>query len=134
MRVHARNIMTERVLAISPETVLPVIAATFVTQGFGGAPVVDESDRVIGFVSEIDLMDALLRDDPHETLARDLMSSPPITIDEFAPAEEAMTLLRERGIHHLPVVRQGRLVGIISPVDVLRYFVSHVLPKPPEAG
>jgi CBS domain len=45
-----------------------------------------------------------------------------------------LDLLRERGIHHLPVVRQGRLVGIISPVDVLRYFVNHVLPKPPEAG
>ena len=126
--------MTERVMAISPDTPLPVIAATFVAQGFGGAPVVDETDRVIGFVSEIDLMDALLRDDPQETLARDLMSSPPITIDEFAPAEEAMTLLRERGIHHLPVVRQGCLVGIISPVDVLRYFVDHVLPKPPKAG
>jgi CBS domain-containing protein len=134
VRGHARNIMTERVMAISPDTALPMIAATFVAQEFGGAPVVDESDRVVGFVSEIDLMDALLRDDPQETLARDLMSSPAITIDEFAPAEEVMTLLRERGIHHLPVVRQGRLVGIISPVDVLRYFVNHVLPRPPEAG
>jgi signal-transduction protein with cAMP-binding, CBS, and nucleotidyltransferase domain len=87
-----------------------------------------------GFVAEIDLLDALARDDPKETLARDLMSSPAITIDEFAPAEEAMTLLRERGIHHLPIVRQGRLVGIIAPVDVLRYFVDHVLPQPPKAG
>src|SRR5262245_33546324 len=126
--------MTERVMAISPDTPLPVIAATMVGQGFGGVPVVDKSDRVIGFVSEIDMMDALLRDRPSETLARDIMSSPAITIDEFAPAEEAMTMLRERGIHHLPVVRQGRLVGIIAPVDVLRFYVDHVLPKPPEAG
>jgi CBS domain-containing protein len=126
--------MTERVMTISPDTPLPLIAATLVGQGFGGVPVVDEGDRMIGFVSEIDFMDALLRDDPHETLARDIMSSPAITIDEFAPAEEAMTMLRERGIHHLPVVRQGRLVGIIAPVDVLRYYVDHVFPKPPEAG
>ena len=121
-------------MAISLDTALADIGATFVAQGFGGAPVIDESDRVVGFVSEMDLMDALLRDDPKHTVARDLMSSPAITIDEFAPAEEAMTLLRERGIHHLPVVRQGRLVGIIAPVDVLRYFVDHVLPKPPKAG
>ena len=121
-------------MAISPDTRLPEIAATLVSQGFGGVPVVDGSDRVIGFVSEIDLMEALLRDDPHETLARDIMSSPAITIDEFAPAEEAMAMLRERGIHHVPVVRQGRLVGIIAPVDVLRYYVEFVLPKPPEAG
>jgi len=126
--------MTERVKAISPDTALPAIAATLVSQGFGGVPVVGEDDRVIGFVSEIDMLDALLRDDPTETLARDIMSSPAITIDEFAPAEEAMTTLRERGIHHLPVVREGRLVGIIAPVDVLRYYVDFVLPKPPEAG
>jgi CBS domain-containing protein len=126
--------MTERVKAISPDTALPEIAATLVGEGFGGVPVVDQSDRVIGFVSEIDLMDALLRDDSHETLARDIMSSPAITIDEFAPADEAMTVLRECGIHHLPVVREGRLVGIIAPVDVLRFYVDYVLPKPPEAG
>ena len=126
--------MTERVTAITPDTPLPVIAAALVALGFGGVPVVDGEARVIGFVSEIDMMDALLRDDPSETLARDIMSSPAITIDEFAPAEEAMTMLRERGIHHLPVVRAERLVGIIAPVDVLRYYVDHVLPKPPEAG
>ena len=126
--------MTERVTRIRPDTPLPEIATTLVSAGFGGLPVVDHNDRVVGFVSEIDLMDALLRDDPTQTLARDFMSSPAITIDEFAPADEAMTMLRERGIHHLPVVRQGRLVGIIAPVDVLRYYVEHVFAKPPEAG
>ncbi len=126
--------MTERVSTITPNTPLPEIAATLVSQGFGGVPVIDESDCVIGFVSEIDLMDALLREDSHETLARDIMSSPAITIDEFAPADEAMTVLRECGIHHLPVVREGRLVGIIAPVDVLRFYVDHILAKPPEAG
>src|SRR5262245_26372066 len=126
--------MTERVTKIRPDTPLPEIANTLVSAGFGGLPVVDHNDRVVGFVSEIDLMDALLRDDPWETLARDFMSSPAITIDEFAPAEEAMAALREHGIHHLPVVRQGRLVGIIAQVDVLRYYVVHAFPKPPEAG
>jgi CBS domain-containing protein len=126
--------MTERVTKILPGTPLPEIAAMLVAGGFGGVPVCDDDDRVVGFVSEIDLIEALLRDDPQETLARDIMSSPAITIDEFAPAEEAMTILRERGIHHVPVVRQGRLVGIIAPGDVLRYYVDHVLPKPPEAG
>ena len=121
-------------MAIAPDTPLPTIATTLVRQGFGGLPVVDETDRVIGFVSEVDVVDALLRDEPHETLARDIMSSPAITIDEFAPADEAMKTLHDRNIHHLPVVRGDRLVGIISPIDVLRFYVDHVLPKPPEAG
>jgi CBS domain-containing protein len=126
--------MTERVKAVSPDTALPEIAATLIGEGFGGVPVVDQDDRVIGIVSEIDVMDALLRDDPNETLARDIMSSPAITIDEFAPAEEVMTVLRECGIHHLPVVREGRLVGIIAPSDVLRFYADQIVPKPPEAG
>jgi CBS domain-containing protein len=126
--------MTERVTAIGPDTPLPEIAATLIGAGIGGMPVVDRDGTVIGFVSEVDLMDALLHDHPQDTLARDIMSSPAIVVDEFAPAEEVMTTLRERGIHHLPVVRQGRLVGIISPIDVLRYFVAHVFPPPPEAG
>ena len=131
---HARNIMTERVTSITPDTPLPEIATTLVGAGFGGLPVVDREGQVIGFVSEVDLMDALLRQDSQETLARDIMTSPAITIDEFTPAEEAIAVLRERHIHHVPVVRQGRLVGIIAPVDVLRYYVDHVLAKPPEAG
>jgi CBS domain-containing protein len=126
--------MTERVTSVAPETQLDAISAALVGEGIGGVPVVDAAERVVGFVSDIDLMNALLRDDPFTTEARAIMSKPPIVIDEFAPCEEVIALLRERRIHHLPVVRAGKLVGIIAPSDVLRFFVEHVLPPPPEVG
>jgi CBS domain-containing protein len=131
---HARNIMTEKVVSVAATASLTDIAEILVDAQIGGVPVVERDGRVVGFVSEIDLMDALLRDDPSHTPAKEIMTTPPIVIDEFAPTDEVMALLREKKIHHLPVVRAGRLVGIITPLDVLRYFVGLVASDPLDAG
>lgn len=132
MKGHARNLMIERVPAVAPTTSLADIGRILVSTRSGGVPVVDADNRVIGFVSETDLLKALLRDADPATLAKDLMSHPPIVVDEFATTDDVMATLRESRIHHLPVVREGRLVGIIQPFDVLRYFVENTLPPPSE--
>ncbi len=132
MRGHARNIMTGRVTAVAQDAQLANIARTLAEGGFGGVPVVDAEEQLVGFVSESDIMDALLRGDPDDTTARALMSSPAITVDEFDTADEVVRVLREKHIHHLPVVRQSKLVGIIAPSDVIRWFAAHVGPPPPE--
>jgi CBS domain-containing protein len=122
--------MTTPVSSVSPTTPILEIARLLAAGGFGGVPVVSADDHVAGFVSETDLMAALLAG---RTSARaaDVMSTPPITADEFEPVEDVMRLLRERRIHHLPVVRDGRLVGIVTPSDVIRFLVAHSLPPPP---
>ena len=134
MKGHARNLMTERVTAVAPGTELEAIAQTLVAERISGVPVVDQENRVLGLVSETDLLAALLRDRNGDATAKDVMSRPPITVDEFATTDEVLALMRESHIHHLPVVREGRLVGIISPLDVLRFFVERVLEPPPEVG
>jgi len=123
--------MTEHVLSLRPDMSLGEVARVFVGAKHGGAPVVDEHLRVIGFISEIDLLDALLGQRIQTATARDIMSHPVLVADEFMPVDEVMSLLREGGIHHLPVVRQERLVGIITPHDVLEHFVQRILPLPP---
>ena len=133
MRGHARNIMTERVTSVDPDTSLEMIARTLVAGRFGGVPVVDKDDRVLGFVSEADLMVALLHDAASSSPARDVMTSP-VLVDEFETTDDVLALMREANTDHLLVVRQNRLVGIITPLDVLRYLVEQVLPPPPEAG
>lgn len=124
--------MTERVTAVSPSTPLSAIVSTLVAEKIGGVPVVDPHDAVVGFVSEVDVVQALLREDPDHTEAREIMSHRVATIDEFATAEEVIDTLRRQQIHHLPVVRGGKLVGIISPVDVLRFYVERTMRSPPE--
>jgi CBS domain-containing protein len=130
---HVRNIMTTPVRAVGPATPVLEIARVLASAGLGGVPVVSEDEEVQGFVSETDLMAALLAG---RTAARaaDVMSAPAITADEFEPVEDVMRLLRERRIHHLPVVRHGRLVGIVTPSDVIRYLVVHALPPPPSVA
>lgn len=134
MKGHARNIMTHHATVITEDTSLGAIAGILVHARIGGVPVVDAHERLVGFVSETDLMGALLRSTDESVTARDVMSTPPISVDEFATSDEVMTILRERDIHHLPVVRSGRLVGIITPLDVLKFFLDKVLPPPPEVG
>jgi CBS domain-containing protein len=132
MKGHARNLMTEHVLSLRPDMTLAEIARVLVGTKHGGAPVVDEHTRVIGFLSEVDVLDALLGQRGETATARDIMSHPVLVADEFMPVDEVMSLLREGNIHHLPVVRQERLVGIITPHDVLRHFVERILPLPQE--
>lgn len=132
MKGHARNLMTERVIALEQSTPVTDMLQLFASHSLSGAPVIDEGHRIVGFVSETDLLGALLRKEYEGMTAADVMSTPPICVDEFMPTDDVMALLRENRIHHLPVVRNGRLVGIITPEDILRYLVQRVLPIPPD--
>jgi len=133
MKGHARNLMTERVTSVEPGTPLEVVARTLVSGRFGGVPVIDEEDRVLGFVSEGDLVAALLHDAGPDSPARDVMTTP-VLVDEFETTDDVLAVMREANSDHLLVVRQGRLVGIITPLDVLRFLVEQVIPPRPEAG
>jgi CBS domain-containing protein len=54
-------------------------------------------------------------------------------VNEFETTDEVMALFRKHGIHHLPVVREGLLLGIITPADVIRYLARD-LDEPPRVG
>ncbi|EYF01504.1 CBS domain-containing protein [Chondromyces apiculatus] len=130
MKGHARHLMTENVFALAPDTLVSEVARQFAKNGLSGAPVVDADHRVLGFLSETDLLGSLLRGDQEEATVGDVMGKPALVVDEFTPTDEVMNVLRQGNIHHVPVVREGRLVGIITPRDILKYFVEHALPPP----
>jgi CBS domain-containing protein len=134
MKGHARNLMSPRVTKVVTDTPVADIAQLLAVGGIGGVPVVDANERVVGFVSEVDIMDALLAGRPTHATASALMTAPAITVDEFDRTEDVMRLLRHHRIHHLPVVREGRLVGIITPADVIRFLVKELLSIPPEVS
>jgi CIC family chloride channel protein len=134
MTGHARDLMSGHVERVESEDTIHAALARLLSGTYGGLPVVRD-DVVVGFLSETDLMIALLRNLPPETPVAEIMTSPARVVDELATTEDVMRTLREEGIHHLPVVRggTGKLVGIISPKDVLRHFEDHVLPEGPAA-
>jgi CBS domain-containing protein len=142
----ASDIMTRDVVSVRPETSARQIANVLLAKGISAVPVVDETGAPVGVVSEGDLIGrdesdrearrdwwlALLAEgealDPgfvaslreKERLARDIMSAPVIAVDEDTDVREAARLLQSYHIKRVPVLRDGRVVGIVSRADLLR--------------
>lgn len=117
--------MTRRVLSVGVDTPCQDIAAILAGSRISAVPVLDDHGRLVGVVSELDLVQAGLRtpDELGELAARDVMIGPPVTVRPDAPLSLAARRLGRAGIRRLFVVEDGRLVGVLSRRDVLRGFV-----------
>ncbi|MFE5709275.1 CBS domain-containing protein [Streptomyces sp. NPDC056501] len=109
------GLMTDDVVSAVPAASFREVAKLLAEHDISGVPVVDEDDRVVGVVSESDL---LARD---ELTARDLMSTPAVTVHAEETVADAARLMVRRGVERLPVVdEEERLVGIVTRRDLLR--------------
>jgi CBS domain-containing protein len=140
MSATVRDVMTTRVVAVRRDASFKEMAAMLRSSRISAFPVVDDASRVIGVVSEGDLLVkeavqadgtsliAALRhfredDKAAGITAGDLMTSPAVTIGADATVEEAARRMYDRKVKRLPVVtKAGLLVGIVSRVDVLAIF------------
>lgn len=86
----------------------------------GAIVIVDEQGKLIGIVTERDITRRVVaeRRDPAKTLLREVMSANPDALRPSDTAEDALRLMRVRGYRHLPVVDEGRLVGMVSVRDL----------------
>jgi CBS domain-containing protein len=146
--MNARDVMTRDVVSVASDTPMRKIAALLVEKRISGVPVVDGSGAPIGMVSEGDLIgrseaEREARQDwwlmtlaegeavNPEFLAslsyptaRDMMSTPVISIAEETSLGEIAELLTTHRIKRVPVVCDGRLVGIVSRADLVRALVA----------
>jgi CBS domain-containing protein len=136
------QLMTIAVKTVAPGTPLKTVAAILVESRISGAPVCDVDGRVLGVVSEADfllkergverrggLLSWVVTQPDPETAAKagartaaEAMSSPAITISPYRSVHEAARLMLEHGINRLPVVKEDRLVGIVTRADLVRAF------------
>ena len=109
--------------SISPEATL-VEAAAMMRDTRVGAILVAEHGAFIGIVSEADLVRKAMASqvDPTQARVRSVMSSPVVTIEQDRSAHDASDLMAEKGIRHLAVTEDARIVGIVTVRDLLRYF------------
>lgn len=117
----ARDLMTPSVLTVSPE--LPVEAALkiLVENRVTGLPVVDETGRLKGIFTETDRLNLLSSQrDTANAQVRDVMTRGVITVDEDATIEEINQLLLRANVRRVPVMREGRIVGVVSRRDLVR--------------
>jgi CBS domain-containing protein len=128
-RRRVADVMSRAVIGIGPQTPRDEIVAALRRFGVSAVPVIDESHRPLGVVSEADLVahwtdGAALaggrRAKGCPVVAADLMTSPAITISASAPLVEAARLLRERNLRRLVAVHaDGRVAGVVSRHDLL---------------
>lgn len=144
--MQARDVMITDVVTVTPQTPVPDIARRLLERRISGAPVVDSAGRLVGMVSEGDLMrqtegaggqrswwlqllsgNAGVAKDytkDHGRRAEHVMSSDLITVGEDTPIGEIARTLEKHRIKRVPVVRDDRLVGIVSRADLLQAIAA----------
>jgi CBS domain-containing protein len=116
--MNAKELMTEKVVTARPQMTVAETREMILAYHVSGLPVVDDDGQVLGIVSERDL---LARDG---RTAGDIMTSPAITVADDASAASVASVLAANAINRVPVVREKRLVGIVSRADIIRYVAA----------
>jgi len=115
------EIMTSDVLTVDPSDTIGETAQKMVERGVSSA-VVSDYGTLIGIVTERDLTRAVAgRVHSSEARVREWMTSDPITLGQDASADEAAKIMLDNGFRHVPIVEDGRAVGIVSIRDVARW-------------
>src|SRR5215470_11611750 len=143
----ARDVMTTAVVTVRPQTSVEEVAKLLLDRRISAVPVVDDTERVLGIFSEGDLIRpgesgagrsrswwlALLasRDEKafdyvksHGRTAGDVMARKVVTVTERTPLAKIATLLERHRIKRVPVVRSGKIVGIVSRANLLHGLVA----------
>jgi CBS domain-containing protein len=144
--VVAREIMSSPVITASPETTFRELVATMLQHSISGLPVVDDKGRLLGMVTEADLLLKEEEPQPQPALipwhgsslrlerivdrsrkatgmtAGELMTENVVTAQEDTTAHQLARLMRAHNINRVPIVRNKTLVGIVTRADVLKLF------------
>ncbi len=119
--IRAKDIMQSPVIAATPLATLRDVATQLVSNEFTGMPVAASDGRVVGVITESDIVRTLIEGKRLENLtAGEVMTGPPITVDVETEIEQVMKSLEDNRIVRVPVTDQGKLVGIIARRDVIR--------------
>ncbi|MCX9015046.1 MAG: CBS domain-containing protein [Candidatus Methanoperedens sp.] len=133
------DIMTETVIKSGGESTLDEAVGLFREHHISGMPVVDRDNKVLGVITETDII-SVLTGKPRSSLfdimnvfhskkqrsvlyVKDLMTSPAITVMPDSTVVEVADIFRKRGINRVPVVDEhNTLVGIVSRADIVKVY------------
>lgn len=145
-----RDIMTREVITLSPEDEIAQAAKMLMEKGINGAPVLDKAGKVIGIICQSDLiiqqkklpipslftlLDGFIPLTSMKHVEKEIqkisattvaqaMSPNPLTVTPETSIEDVATIMVEKNYHTLPVLEEGRLVGIVGKQDVLKTLLK----------
>lgn len=152
----AKDIMTKEVISVHPDTEVAQAARLLLDHRINGLPVLDKHESLIGIICQSDLiaqqkkiplpsffilLDSYIPLSSQKNIEKELqkiaattvkeaMTPKPVTVDPDTTLEDIATLMVKNNIHTLPVVDQGKVVGIIGKEDILRTLMPSLKDTP----
>ena len=121
----AATLMERDIVSCKPDDSCRHAASQMTKYNIGSLPVVDEDSRLVGIVSEFDLLRLLRKgEDPQNIRVEQAMSRDIRSIAETAKADEIITLLQSQHLIRAPVVQNGKLVGVVARRDLLLGYIK----------
>lgn len=128
LHIKARDLMQTRMVAVTRQYSARDLSILIHSGTFSGVPVIEPGNHLVGMVTEFDVLKALVDGkDLHELKAEDVMTMNPVTVEETATAEEIVKHMIKHQIIRIPVVRDGKLLGMISRTDLLNQLIDNHL-------
>jgi predicted transcriptional regulator len=109
----AKDIMTREIISVDPNMSVKTLAMTLIKNQISGAPVAGKDGKIIGIVSEADIVAKKGKD------VKAIMSKKVISVREDTSVEELAKLMTTHVIKRLPVMSSGKIVGIVSRADIV---------------
>jgi len=121
----AADIMTRPVVAASRTTTIRDLAIQMFLGGFSGMPITERDGSIVGLVTEFDVIRAIQGGlQASTTVAEAVMTRDVISVDVDTPIEEVVEILEREKFIRVPVTERGKLVGVVSRPDVLRWLIE----------
>ena len=111
--MNAKEIMTRDIITVSPSMKVKDLAMTLIKNQISGAPVASKDGKILGVVSEADIISKKGKD------VRAIMSKKVISVSEDATVEEVAQLMTTHAIKRLPVMNGAAILGIVSRADIV---------------
>jgi CBS domain-containing protein len=124
----ARGHMSRDLLTVGPDMALGEVAQRMVDKDVG-AVLVTEGKRLIGILTERDVLRAVARGIDERTVVADWMTRDPDTLDPDESTQHAAVLMIHGGFRHLPVTEGDEVVGMISIRDLMRLVLEDAVPR-----
>jgi len=119
-----KDAMTRRVISIQPKATLEEAIRLLLKHNISGAPVIDENGRLCGVITQYQLLEVLYEPTVKHSRVEECMTRAVITIDEEALLGTATNFFVLHRIRRIPVIRDGKVIGVLSRQDLLKYFAE----------
>ncbi len=115
------DVMTPKPTAVASDAMVVEAARRMLSDDVGSLPVV-EGDALVGMITDRDVvLSVVAKDlDPHKVPVADVCSANPVTAQPEEPLDDALQRMASEQLRRLPVVTEGRLVGILAQADIAR--------------